>query len=128
MEDPRKAYLKEMVATRGYVLDYHKVLVAEDLPFIKAVNTLLAASYTDQRSLERKTKELIFTAMLTALGAGKEHIQSHIKVAVQHGATKQEVLETVELCALPAGIPKFMIGYEAWKDSFSVERVELDEK
>lgn len=122
--DDRKTYLQEMVKKRGYVLDYHKVLVAEDLPFIKALNGLLAAAYTDQRRLDRKTKELIFTAVLTAVGAGKDHIKGHIEVAKREGATKEEVLEVIELLALPCGIPKFMIGYEAWTESFSVERLE----
>lgn len=57
-----------MARRRGYVLDYHKVLVAEDLPFMKAVNDLLAISYTSDRRLDRKTKELISVAAHTALG------------------------------------------------------------
>lgn len=122
--DDRKTYLQEMIKKRGYVLDYHKVLVAEDLPFIKALNGLLAAAYTDQRRLDRKTKELIFTAVLTAVGAGKDHIKGHIEVAKREGATKEEVLEVLELLALPCGIPKFMTGYEAWTDCFPVDRLE----
>ncbi len=123
--DP-KAYLKEMIAKRGYVLDYHKVLVAEDLPFMEALNHLLEASYTGQRHLSRKVKELLFIAVLTALGAGKDHILGHIKVAAKEGATKGEVLETLELCLLPAGVPKFMNGYAAWEQFFPVQRIEPD--
>lgn len=120
-------YLREMAKTRGYVLDYHKVLVAEDLPFLRSLNNFLAASYTDQRRLDRKTKELIFIAALTALGASKGHIKSHIEVAKQQGATKEEVLELLELLALPCGVPKFMLGYEAWSESFTVRRIEVDQ-
>jgi len=125
--DEEKKYLQEMARARGYVLDYHKVLVAEDLPFIRSLNDLLAVSYTDQRRLDRKTKELIFIAALTALGAAKDHIRAHIEVAKRQGATKEEVLELLELLALPCGVPKFMLGYEAWAESFPVRRVELDE-
>jgi 4-carboxymuconolactone decarboxylase len=126
MDEERK-YLQEMAQARGYVLDYHKVLVAEDLPFLRSLNGLLAASYTDQRRLDRKTKELIFVAVLTALGGSKDHIKSHIEVAKRHGATKEEVLELLELLVLPCGVPKFMLGYEAWTESFTVRRVELDQ-
>ncbi len=125
--DEEKQYLQEMARTRGYVLDYHKVLVAEDLPFIRSLNELLAVAYTDQRRLDRKTKELIFIAALTALGAGKDHIKAHIEVAKRHGATKEEILELLEMLALPCGVPKFMLGYEAWTESFTVRRVELDQ-
>ncbi len=125
--DEEKKYLQEMARTRGYVLDYHKVLVAEDMPFIRSLNDLLAVSYTDQRRLDRKTKELIFIAALTALGAAKDHIKTHIEVAKRQGATKEEVLELLEMLALPCGVPKFMLGYEAWTESFTVRRVELDQ-
>jgi 4-carboxymuconolactone decarboxylase len=125
--DEEKEYLRDMAKTRGYVLDYHKVLVAEDLPFLRSLNNLLATSYTDQRRLDRKTKELVFIAALTALGASKGHIKSHIEVAKQQGATKEEVLELLELLALPCGVPKFMLGYEAWSESFTVRRIEVDQ-
>jgi len=125
--DEEKKYLQEMARTRGYVLDYHKVMVAEDLPFMRSLNDLLAVSYTDQRRLDRKTKELIFIAVLTALGAAKDHIKTNIEVAKRHGATKEEVLELLEMLVLPCGGPKFMLGYEAWTESFAVRRVELDQ-
>lgn len=125
--EEQKVYLRQMAKTRGYVLDYHKVLVAEDLPFMRAVNDLLAVSYTDQRRLGRKTKELVFVAVLTALGAGKEHIKAHIEVAKREGATKEEVLELLEMLIMPCGAPKFMLGYEAWAESFPVRRVDLDQ-
>jgi 4-carboxymuconolactone decarboxylase len=125
--DERKAYLEEMKRRRGYVLEYHKVLVAEDLPFMKALNDLLAVSYTDERLLDRKTKELISIGVHTALGSTRAHIKAHIDVARTEGATKREVLEVLELLAAACGVPKFMIGLEAWKEAFPVERIELDE-
>ena len=124
--DTQKEYLRDMVKKRGYVLDYHKVLVAEDFPFVQSLNGLLSTAYTDQRLLDRKTKELVFTAVLTALGAGKEHIKAHIEVSKRHGATKEEILELLELLVLPCGVPKFMLGYEAWIESFPVRRVEVE--
>ena len=57
--EEQKAYLTQMAKTRGYVLDYHKVLVAEDLPFMRAVNDLLAVSYIDQRRLDRKDRKSV---------------------------------------------------------------------
>ena len=126
MVDDRRAYLREMIDKRGYVLDYHKVLVAEDLPFMRALNGLLETAYTNPRRLDRKTKELVFIGALVALGAEKEHIKAHIGVAKQEGATKEEILELLEMLVCPCGVPKFMRGYEAWAELFPVQRVEPD--
>jgi len=125
--DEEKEYLQEMARSRGYALDYHKVLVAEDLPFLRSLNEFLAVSYTNQRRLDRKTKDLVFIGVLTALGATKDHIKAHIEVAKRQGATKEEILELLELLVLPCGVPKFMLGYEAWTECFTVRRVELDQ-
>lgn len=122
----QRAYLREMARRRGYVLDYHKVLVAEDLSFMKAVNDLLAISYTSDRRLDRKTKELISVAVHTALGSSQSHIAAHIQVAKRHGAAKAEVLEVLEVLALAAGLPRFMGGLAAWMECFPVARVELE--
>jgi len=122
--DERRAYLQSMIAERGYVLDYHKVLVAEDLPFMKAINGLVEAAYTGGRRMDRKTKELVFSAVLTAIGSGKDHIKSHMEAARREGATKEEVLEILELLFMACGVPRFMAGLEVWTECFPVERIE----
>ncbi len=125
--DAQRAYLREMARTRGYILDYHKVLVAEDERFLRSLNELVAVAHTDQRRLDRKTKELLFIAALIALGATKDHIKAHIEVAKREGSTKQEILELLEILVLPCGVPKFVIGCEAWTECFDVQRIELDQ-
>lgn len=124
--DEKKAYLKQMAQIRGFVMDHHKVLVAEDLQFLQSLNDFVVASQTRQRRLDRKTKEFVMIAALTALGSTKNHIKAHIEVAKREGATKEDILELLEVLALMCGMPKFMMGYEAWKESFEVQRVELD--
>jgi 4-carboxymuconolactone decarboxylase len=125
MDEEKQAYLAQMAKKRGYVLDFHKVLVAEDLPFMKALNGLLETAYMEPRTLDRKTKELAFIAALVGLGAAKQHIAIHMESAKRAGATKQEVLEMLEMLVTPCGVPKFMGGYEVWAEAFPVQRVEL---
>ncbi len=124
--DEKKAYLKEMAQIRGFVMDHHKVLVAEDMPFLRALNEFVAVSQNRERGLDRKTKEFVMIAALTALGAMKNHIKAHIEVAKKEGATKEDLLEVLEILVLMCGAPKFMMGYEAWKECFEVQRVEVD--
>jgi len=122
----KKAYLKQMKEKRKFLLDYHKVLVAEDLPFMKAITDVLTVGYSNQRILSKKVKDLIFTVILAAVGGTKEIVKLHIDLAKKEGATKEEVLEAIEILVLPCGLPKFFIAYEAWTECFEVSRVELD--
>ena len=42
-QDEKQAYIDEMVRKRGYVLDYHKVMVEDDLEFMKAADGVVHA-------------------------------------------------------------------------------------
>ena len=124
IEDERQAFVDKMYRDRGYILDFHKVMAAEDFDFLKAYNQLIEAGYTKQRALDAKTKELIYAVILTAVKASVDHIKTHIKLALDYGASKQEVLEALEICLPGASVPAFMIGFEAWKQVVSPDRVE----
>jgi 4-carboxymuconolactone decarboxylase len=120
----QQAYLDEMVRRRGYVLDYHKALVAHDLTFMRSADALVQAAYLDERRLDRRTKELIFIATLTVMRAGKGHIQSHIRVALDLGVSKEEILEAIELTMPEAGVVAFQTGFEAWREVVGADMVE----
>lgn len=122
--DPRQEFLDNMVRERGYVLDFHKILVAEDFDFVQIYNQMIDAIYLKQRSLDAKTKELLYTVILTAIGGTHDHIKAHMKLALQYGATKQDLLEALELLMGPAGISRFMHGFEAWKQLVNPETLE----
>jgi 4-carboxymuconolactone decarboxylase len=112
----KQAYIDEMVRRRGYVLDYHKVMVKQDLPVLKAADALVSAAYLDQRLLDRKTKELIFIVSLTVMRAEKPHITSHIRAALKAGATPEEILEAIEISLPEAGVVAFQWGVDAWRE------------
>jgi 4-carboxymuconolactone decarboxylase len=112
----KQEYIDEMVRRRGYVLDYHKVMVQQDLPVLKAADALVSAAYLDQRLLDRKTKELIFIVSLTVMRAEKPHITSHIRAALKAGATPEEILEAIEISLPEAGVVAFQWGVDAWRE------------
>ena len=120
----KQSFVDKMYRERGYILDFHKVMVAEDFEFLKAYDQLIQAGYTKKRTLDAKTKEILYTVILTAVKANVDHIKSHIKLALDYGATKKEVLEALEICIPAASVPAFMIGFEAWKQAVSPQRVE----
>lgn len=119
-----QAYIDDMAAKRGYVLDYHKVMALQDFPVLQAANHMVSAAYLDQRSLDRRTKELIFIVSLTVMRASKGHIQSHIRVALDLGLSPREILEAIEIALPEAGIVAFQTGFEAWREVVDAEGLE----
>jgi 4-carboxymuconolactone decarboxylase len=122
MDDERTQLLDEILRKRGYVHDFHRTLIMEDLEFFKSYNKMISSAYGEQRTLSRKVKELIFTGVLVAMRASREHINLHIRAALEHGASKEEILETIEVAYLPSGVVSLMEGLDAYKE------VVLDQK
>ena len=117
-------YIDDMARRRGYVLDYHKIMVRQDVSFMKAVDGLVQAAYLEPRTLDRKTKELIFIVSLTVLRAERAHITSHIRAALTAGATPEEILEAIEIACPEAGVVAFQWGLDAWRDVVQPEGIE----
>lgn len=109
-------YLDDMIARRGYVLDYHRVMAANDLPVLKAADDLVTAGYLAPRRLSRATKELLFVLSLTVLRADKAQIKSHLRVALELGVTSEELLEALEIALPEAGVVAFQHGFDAWRE------------
>jgi 4-carboxymuconolactone decarboxylase len=122
-QEEKQAYIDDMARRRGYVLAYHKGMAAADFDVLKAADALIGAVYTTQRSLDRKTKELLFCATLTVMRAGKGQLQSHIRAAMQHGASPEEVLEAIEIALPEAGVVAFQAGFDAWREVVGVEEI-----
>jgi len=123
-QDEKQAFIDDMARRRGYVLGYHKGMAAADFEVLKAADALVGAVYTTQRHLDRKTKELVFCATLTVMRAGKGQLQSHIRAALQHGASPEEVLEAIEIALPEAGVVALQAGFEAWREVVGVEGIE----
>ncbi|QKV93094.1 carboxymuconolactone decarboxylase family protein [Streptomyces sp. NA02950] len=117
-------YIDAMAHDRGYVLDYHKVMAQHDFEVLQATNGLVKAAYLAPRALDRRTKELLFILSLTVMRAGKGHIQSHIRVALDLGVTPQEILEAIEIALPEAGVVAFQVGLEAWREAVGAIGVE----
>lgn len=116
MSTDAQEYIDEMARARGYVLDYHKVMAAHDFQVLQATNGLVSAAYLKQRTLDRRTKELLFILSLTVLRAPAPQIASHIKVALDIGVSATEILEAIEIALPEAGVVAFQHGFEVWKD------------
>jgi 4-carboxymuconolactone decarboxylase len=123
-ESPKQQYLDQMARTRGYVLDYHKYMANADYDVLMAANGLVFAAYLKERTLDRRTKELLFILSLTVMRADKNHIKSHIDVALSLGVSPTEILEALEIALPEAGVVAFQHGFEAWCEAVGAEPLE----
>lgn len=116
MDEKRERILKEILQKRGFVPSFHKILIEEDIEFYEVYEKLASLVYTGERRLTEKFKELLFIGILVALRASREHIKLHIKAAFNKGATREEILEVIEIAFLPSGVVSLMEGLEAFKE------------
>jgi 4-carboxymuconolactone decarboxylase len=85
-----------------------------DLEWARKYNEFIEATYIGQRTLDRKTKELLQIVVEAALRADVEQIQLHVKLALHEGATPREILEALQSVIAPMGALAFRRGVQAW--------------
>ncbi len=112
--DNKEEMLKEIAESRGYTLEMHRIMAEVDMEWVTSYNQFIQATYTGQRLLDRKTKELLQVAVEAALRADVDQIQAHIHVALQEGATPMEVLEAMQCVIMPMGALAYRRGLQAW--------------
>ncbi|MCH8799389.1 MAG: carboxymuconolactone decarboxylase family protein [Chloroflexi bacterium] len=110
----KEEMLKQITEARGYTLEMHRIMAEVDMDWVTSYNQFIDATYTGQRLLDRKTKELLQVAVETALRADIDQIQAHIRVAIREGATPMEVLEAMQCVIMPMGALAYRRGLQAW--------------
>lgn len=121
LTEEAQAYLDKSEQTRGYTLDMHRIMASADFAWLTEYNNFIEATYTGQRNLDRKTKELLQVVVETALRADVEQIQEHIRLAMDEGATPREVLEAMESVVAPMGALAFRRGIQAWAAEVGID-------
>ena len=112
--DESQAFLEQASQHRGYTLEFHRIMAETDLEWARKYNEFIEATYTGQRTLDRKTKELLQIVVEAALRADVEQIQLHVRLALQEGATPREILEALQSVIAPMGALAFRRGVQAW--------------
>ena len=94
----RQRELREtFVAVRGYWSDSMQSLLELDPDFFAAYLNLSAVPWRTGR-LEPKIKELVYVALNgAATHLYEPGFRQHVRLALEHGATKEELLEVLEL-------------------------------
>lgn len=116
-----KSLVEAMKKERGYLPAAWVYAAKKDVGFMEAYNNLYDKVLMPGKALPVKTRELIAIALLAFRG-NENGVYEHIKRALKHGATKQEIFETLETSVIPGGAPALGTGLRA------LMRVEEDEK
>ncbi len=83
--------------------------------FDKLKGLYVDATFGRDGALPRKTKELIMVGICCALRA-QRGVRIHSQRALSLGAAPQEVLEAMEVAAIPGGMPGLWLGVETLQE------------
>ena len=84
----------------------------EDPEYVKARRPLSDLSIGEGKELSVKHREMVIIGILCYRGR-QDGVVAHMRRAVEHGATKRELLEAIQSAAVPGGGPTFSTGVQA---------------
>ena len=103
--------LAQQTSPYGYA--YWEWVAREDPAYARARIPLSGLSVGEGKALAIKYREMVILGILAFRGASQEGLLAHLKRAIEHGATKRELLEALESAAVPGGGPTFATGVRA---------------
>jgi alkylhydroperoxidase/carboxymuconolactone decarboxylase family protein YurZ len=103
--------LAQQTSPYGYA--YWEWVAREDPAYARARIPLSALAVGEGKALAIKYREMVILGILAFRGASQEGLLAHLKRAIEHGATKRELLEALESAAVPGGGPTFATGVRA---------------
>src|SRR3989454_7890357 len=87
-------------------------LAREDPQYATARQPVSELSVGEGKELSIKHREMVIIGILAFRGR-EEGVVTHMRRAIQHGATKRELLEAIQSAAVPGGGPTFSTGVQA---------------
>jgi 4-carboxymuconolactone decarboxylase len=117
-------YIDKIAQGRGFVLDFHKVMAKHDYDTLVATDNLTRTAILSERSLDMRTKELLFIVSLVAVRGDRADTIAHMRNALRIGVTPQEILEALEILLPLAGVVLFKEGFEIWQEVTEADGIE----
>ena len=99
-------------AASPYGYPFWDWVAKEDPEYVKARQPLSALSIGEGKELSIKYREMVIIGILAFRGR-QEGVLAHMRRAIDHGATKRELLEAIQSAAVPGGGPTFSSGAQA---------------
>ena len=95
-----------------YGYPFWEWVAREDPAYVAARQPLSQLSVGEGKALSIKHREMVIIGILAFRGR-KEGVIAHMRRAIDHGATKRELLEAIQSAAVPGGGPCFSTGAQA---------------
>ena len=121
-ENAKQAFEKTSLGAQNRAYDIIAELDPEYLEKLKGI--YVDGTFGREGALPRKTKELIMIGITCALSRPRG-VRLHSERALALGATPREVLETVEVAAIPGGMPGLWLGVETLQDILKEKGIEF---
>ncbi|HEY7556181.1 MAG TPA: carboxymuconolactone decarboxylase family protein [Candidatus Binatia bacterium] len=121
-ENAKQAFEKTALGAQNRAYD----LIAELDPeyFEKLKGIYVDGTFGRDGALPRKTKELIMVGITCALSRPRG-VRLHSERALALGASPREVLEAIEVAAIPGGMPGLWLGVETLKELLNEKGIEF---
>ena len=99
-------------AKNPYGYPFWEWVAREDPEYVRVRQPLSELSIGEGKELSVKHREMVIIGILAFRGR-KDGVVAHMRRAIDHGATKRELLEAIQSAAVPGGGPTFSIGAQA---------------
>jgi alkylhydroperoxidase/carboxymuconolactone decarboxylase family protein YurZ len=121
-QDAKDAFAKASLGAQNKAYD----LIAQMDPeyFDKLKGIYVDGTFGREGALPRKTKELIMVGICCALNRPRG-VKLHSERALTLGAAPREVLEAVEVAAIPGGMPGLWLGVETLNEILKAKGIEF---
>lgn len=91
--------LSQIRAAGRKVLPMHEYLAEHDPGALSGFNAFLTESIYAKEELAPKYKEIVLACACVAAGSAVRVIAAHCRKAMEHGATRGEILQAIEMTA-----------------------------
>ncbi len=99
-------------AVSPYGYPFWDWVAREDPEYVAAGQPLSQLSIGEGKALSIKHREMVIIGILAFRGT-KDGVVAHMRRAIEHGASKRELLEAIQSAAVPGGGPTFATGAQA---------------
>ncbi len=122
-DDARKAFEGVSLGAANRAYD---IIADLDPEYARHLTGLFVdGTFGREGALDRKTKELIMVGITCALNRPRG-VRLHSERALEVGATPRQVLEAVEVAAIPGGMPGLWLGAETLEEILREKGIEFE--
>ena len=112
-QDAKEAFEKTSLGAKNAA--YEVIAKLDPEYFEKLKGLYVDGTFGREGALPRKTKELIMVGIACAIRV-QRGVRLHAERALKLGASPREVLEAMEVAAIPGGMPGLWLGVETLQD------------